>query len=73
MWMTVSGPRLSGRVLLGRKANSFNQLIRNIVMAGLDPAIHALPFRTNLAMSTLRHRVDGRVKDGHDNTNVGAL
>jgi hypothetical protein len=42
-------------------------------MAGLDPAIHAAPFRTHLAMSTQRRRVDGRVKHGHDKINVDAL
>jgi hypothetical protein len=36
------------------------------VMTGLDPVIHAAPFRMSLALSRLRDRVDGRVKHGHD-------
>jgi hypothetical protein len=42
-------------------------------MAGLDPAIYAVPFRTHLAVPTQRHRVDGRVKHGHDNTKFCVL
>ena len=35
-------------------------------MAGLDPAIHAVPFRINSGAYPLWRRVDGRIKSGHD-------
>jgi hypothetical protein len=37
-----------------------------VVMAGLDPAIHAVPLRFPRNVSTKRRHVDGRVKPGHD-------
>jgi len=36
-----------------------------LVMAGLDPAIHVYPPLT-LKGCTNRHRVDARIKSGHD-------
>jgi hypothetical protein len=38
----------------------------SIVMAGFDPAIHAVPHRITSDGPTLRRRVDGRVTHGHD-------
>jgi hypothetical protein len=66
--MAGSSPGLPGRGFARKKGAEFNGFHGSIVMAGLDPAIHAMPFRIDLAMSTQRHRVDGRVKRGHDDT-----
>jgi len=40
-------------------------------MAGLDPATHAAPYRSDLAALTLQGRVDHRVKPGDDDVIVG--
>jgi hypothetical protein len=41
-----------------------------IVMAGLDPAIHAVPPRTKPGKIAQRRRVDPRVKPGDDGVAV---
>ena len=42
-------------------------------MAGLVPAIHAVPPRFILNVSTRRRRVDGRDKPGHDGVGLAEL
>jgi hypothetical protein len=36
------------------------------VMAGLAPAIHAVPMPSTYQIGKMRHGVDGRDKPGHD-------
>ncbi|CAA7622472.1 hypothetical protein MTBLM5_490011 [Magnetospirillum sp. LM-5] len=36
------------------------------VMAGLDPAIHVSSLKYDLKQLVRRHRVDARIKSGHD-------
>jgi hypothetical protein len=42
-------------------------------MAGLVPAIHAVPPRFLLNVATKRRRVDGRDKPGHDGVGFAEL
>ena len=51
--------------LVGELAAAFR------VMAGLEPAIHAVPRRGSVRLRALRRPVDGRLKAGHDGRERG--